>query len=112
MKIIVLYSGGLDSTLALNIAKEWGAGIFPLYIYNKFLSSKDIPEMPDLITIDVSKEFINIVRNPQFGYGKNLNPCIDCRILMLKKAKEYMKKLKADFIVLAKYLTSDQCLSI
>ncbi len=104
MKIVVLYSGGLDSTLALNIAKEWEAEIFPLYIYNKFLSSKSIPEIPDLKTIDVSKEFINIVRNPQHGYGKNLNPCIDCRILMLKKAKEYMKKVKADFIVTGEVL--------
>jgi len=104
MKIVILYSGGLDSTLAFYIAKEWGAEIFPLYVYNKFLSLKHKPDISDLKIIDVTKEFIDIVRSPQYGYGKNLNPCIDCRILMLKKAKEYMEKIKADFIITGEVL--------
>lgn len=104
MKIVVLYSGGLDSTLALRIVKEWGAKVYPLNISHKFLSLKNPPEVSDLKTIDVSEEFIDIIRSPQYGYGKNLNPCIDCRILMLKKAKEYMKEKKADFIVTGEVL--------
>lgn len=104
MKIVVLHSGGLDSTLAFYITKEWGAEVYPLYVYNKFLSLKHHPEVPGLKIIDVTKEFIGIVRSPQHGYGKNLNPCIDCRILMLKKAKKYMEKLKADFIVTGEVL--------
>jgi len=39
-----------------------------------------------------------VVRNPRFGYGKNLNPCVDCRIFMLKKAKKYAKQIDAKFI--------------
>jgi tRNA-specific 2-thiouridylase len=104
MKIVILYSGGLDSTLAFYIAKEWGAKIFPLYVYNKFLSLKHHPEVPELKIIDITKEFIEIVRSPQHGYGKNLNPCIDCRILMLQKAKQYMEKIKADFIITGEVL--------
>jgi tRNA-specific 2-thiouridylase len=104
MKAVVLFSGGLDSTLALKITKEWGAEVYPLYVSNKFLSIKKPPETPGLEIIDVTKEFVHIVRNPQFGYGKNLNPCIDCRILMLSKAKEYMDKMKADFIVTGEVL--------
>jgi len=104
MKIVILYSGGLDSTLAFYIAKEWGAETFPLYVYNKFLSLKHHPEVPGLEIIDITKEFIEIVRSPQHGYGKNLNPCIDCRILMLQKAKEYMEKIKADFIITGEVL--------
>jgi tRNA-specific 2-thiouridylase len=104
MKAVILFSGGLDSTLALKITKEWGAELFPLYIYNKFISSKSLPEAPNLKVIDVSKEFIGIIRNPKHGYGKNLNPCIDCRILLLKKAKEYMEEIKADFIVTGEVL--------
>ncbi len=104
MKAVVLYSGGLDSTLALNLIREWGAKVFPLYVHNIFLCSKNLPDLPDLKKIDVSEEFIDIIRNPQYGYGKNLNPCIDCRILMLKKAKEYMEELKADFIVTGEVL--------
>ena len=104
MKAVVLYSGGLDSTLALNLVKEWGGEVFPLYVHNKLLCSKNMPDVPGLKRIDVSEDFIGIIQNPQYGYGKNLNPCIDCRILMLKKAKEYMKETKADFVVTGEVL--------
>ncbi len=104
MRSVILYSGGLDSTLALHLVKEWGAEVFPLYVHNKFLCAKNLPDIPDLEAIDVTKEFIEIIQNPQHGYGKNLNPCIDCRILMLKKAKEYMEKIKADFVVTGEVL--------
>ncbi len=43
-------------------------------------------------------DYLEIVRNPKFGYGKNLNPCIDCRIYILNKAQEFMQKVGADFI--------------
>lgn len=43
-------------------------------------------------------DYLEIIQNPKFGYGKNLNPCIDCRIYILKKAVEFKKKLNADFI--------------
>ena len=49
-------------------------------------------------TLAKGDDFLNIVRNPKFGYGKNLNPCIDCRIYILKKAIEFNEQVKADFI--------------
>ncbi len=104
MKAIALYSGGLDSALSVALLKEWGIEVYPLYVYNKFFSLKHTPELPGLKVIDASEDFISIVRNPQHGYGKNLNPCIDCRILMLKKAKEYMDEVKADFIATGEVL--------
>jgi len=51
-----------------------------------------------LKTINVGGEYLRIVRKPRFGYGKNMNPCVDCRIFMLKKAKEYTRKIGASFI--------------
>ncbi len=104
MKAIVLYSGGLDSTLALELIKEQGAEVFPLFIYHQFLPESQPPKIQNLKTIDVTEEMIEIVRSPHYGYGKNLNPCIDCRILMLKKAKEYLKEMKADFVVTGEVL--------
>lgn len=104
MKAVLLYSGGLDSSLVLRILQEWDATIYPVYVYNQFLSCKNPPDIEDIHIIDVSKDFIEIVRNPEHGYGKNLNPCIDCRILMLKKAKAYMTKKKADFIATGEVL--------
>ena len=99
MKSVALYSGGLDSSLAVELANEWGAQVFPLHISHGFLSIKNLPEITNLKTIDASEELIDVVRSPQHGYGKNLNPCIDCHILMLKSAKAYMNELNADFIV-------------
>ncbi|UCD19449.1 MAG: tRNA 4-thiouridine(8) synthase ThiI [candidate division WOR-3 bacterium] len=103
-KAVVLYSGGLDSSLALEIAKRWGIDIYPLHISHKFISSQQLPAIDGLKIIDVTDEFAKIVQEPEYGYGKNLNPCIDCRILMLKKAKEYMKKIEADFVVTGEVL--------
>jgi hypothetical protein len=47
----------------------------------------------------LADKFIEIVKNPKYGHGKNMNPCIDCRILMLREAKELMDLTGADFIV-------------
>ncbi|KPK63792.1 hypothetical protein AMJ83_04865 [candidate division WOR_3 bacterium SM23_42] len=107
-KAVVLYSGGLDSTLALEIVKDWGVTALPLHISHKLLSSQQLPMVPDLKIVDVTEEFAQIVQKPEYGYGKNLNPCIDCRILMLKKAKEYMEEMKADFVVTGEVLDQRQ----
>ena len=48
--------------------------------------------------IPTTDEYIRMIKNPKHGYGKNMNPCIDCRIFMLKKAKKYMKEIEAEFI--------------
>jgi tRNA U34 2-thiouridine synthase MnmA/TrmU len=54
----------------------------------------DIP----IKVVAASSEYIKKVKNPKYGYGKNMNPCIDCRIFMLKKAKEYMEEMGASFL--------------
>ncbi|MCJ7766905.1 hypothetical protein MUP79_00740, partial [Candidatus Bathyarchaeota archaeon] len=51
-----------------------------------------------LKTINVGEEYLRIVRKPRFGYGRNMNPCIDCRIFMLRKAKKYARETGASFI--------------
>lgn len=107
-KAVVLYSGGLDSSLALEIVKGWGVKVYPLHIAHKLLSPQQIPVVPDLKIVDVTEEFAQIVQKPEYGYGKNLNPCIDCRILMLRKAKEYMAEAKADFVVTGEVLDQRQ----
>ncbi len=103
-KAVVLYSGGLDSTLALELIKEWDIKVFPLHISHLFLPAKSLPKIPKLKVIEVTKELIEIIRAPRYGFGEHLNPCIDCRILMLRKAKEYMKEIKADFVVTGEVL--------
>jgi tRNA-specific 2-thiouridylase len=44
------------------------------------------------------EDYLEVVKNPQHGYGKNLNPCIDCRVFLFKKAKKLMDEIGAEFI--------------
>lgn len=77
--------------------------------YDRSLSSNDPFSVAEKFGFEVrpchlSDKFIEMAKNPRFGYGKNMNPCIDCRILMLKEAKVFMDMIGADFIVTGEVL--------
>ena len=106
-----LVSGGLDSLTACLLIKQQGFDVIglnfksPFCLCDKVLSHSDcglnlFHEKLGIKIYSLSKgdDYLEIIRNPKFGYGKNLNPCIDCRIYILKKAKEFKKKINADFI--------------
>ncbi len=116
MKAIALLSGGLDSTLAAKVVKEQGVELEALNFMTLFctctnrgatcLASQKAVEalgIP-LRVFNVSAEYLGVVKNPKHGYGRNMNPCIDCRIFMLKKAKTYMLDSGAAFIVTGEVL--------
>ncbi len=107
MKALGLLSGGLDSTLAVKLILENGIDVEAINFTTPFCQCRkggcgateaaktfNIP----LKMISAGTEYLRVVRNPRFGYGKNLNPCVDCRIFMLKKAKKYAKQIGAEFI--------------
>ena len=102
-KAVALFSGGLDSILAIKVVEKQNIEVIPVSFYHPFFGKIDERSYEDLsrkpVFIDISEDFFKILKNPKFGYGKNLNPCMDCRILYFKKAKEYMDKIKADFII-------------
>ena len=58
----------------------------------------------DLRVTDMGQDYIDLVRNPVHGYGKNANPCIDCKIFMLKYAKAVMREINAPFVVTGEVL--------
>lgn len=106
-KALALLSGGLDSTLAVKLILDKGIDVEALNFVSPFClcgrggcgasevaKNLNIP----LKVVSVGEEYLKIVRKPKFGYGKNMNPCIDCRIFILKKAKQYAKQIKAAFI--------------
>ncbi len=112
MKAIALISGGLDSVLAAKVILNQGIEVIGVTFITPF-SADDISIRVkllaetlniDLKVLDISEEFFKILKSPQHGYGKNLNPCIDCRILELKKAHQLMKELGASFIVTGEVL--------
>lgn len=104
MKIVALYSGGLDSTLVLSHLESWNAEVYPLHLTHQFLVIKALPGVTNLKVIDITDQLLETVRHPKHGYGRNLNPCIDCRVLMLEKAREYLREIKGDFIVTGEVL--------
>ena len=57
-----------------------------------------------LHVMNVTEEYLEVVKNPKYGYGSNMNPCIDCRIFMFKKAKAFMKDIGASFIITGEVL--------
>jgi tRNA-specific 2-thiouridylase len=103
-KAIVLYSGGLDSLLALHIALRLDLEVSALFIKTLFYK-KDIKSLQDsleklnikLYVAEIDNVYLNILKNPTYGFGKNLNPCLDCRIMMFSEAKKTYGKLRCFF---------------
>ncbi len=108
-KTLLLLSGGLDSILAVKVLKNQGIKVtalsFKSYFFNVGAAQKAAKNFKiPLKIVDFSKEHLKMVKSPKHGYGKSMNPCIDCHSLMLKKAKEIMKKEKFDFVATGEVL--------
>ncbi len=105
-KCILLFSGGLDSFIAYHLLKQQNIDLIILKFTSVFLQGQDIKTPQDCRIIDeeFGEEYLGLIKNPDYGFGRNMNPCIDCRIFMLKKAKQFMKKEKAGFIATGEVL--------
>ncbi|MEA1898464.1 MAG: tRNA 4-thiouridine(8) synthase ThiI [Bacteroidota bacterium] len=108
-KCLLLFSGGLDSILAAKILMEQKIQVqgitFKSYFFNAEQAKKAAKKIKlPLKIIDFSKEHFEMVKNPKYGYGKAINPCIDCHLLMLKTAKKILTKEKYDFIATGEVL--------
>ena len=103
IKGIALISGGLDSMLAVKIVQKQGIEVqgvafeTPFFSADRALEACKKTDIP-LTVVDITREHLAMLRAPRYGYGRNMNPCIDCHILMLKKAGEKMESENADFI--------------
>jgi len=106
MRAVALLSGGLDSILALKLILEQGIEVVALNLILPFLSERGdyagatarrfgIP----LVRVEACEEYLAILRSPKYGYGSAMNPCIDCHIYMLRKAKAVAEQVDASFIV-------------
>jgi len=106
-KVIVLFSGGLDSRLVVKILQEQKLAVETIYFKLPFSSGCcssqeccfNYAQMSGVkfTSVDCTKgklfdEYMNIIKKPKHGRGTSMNPCIDCRIFIIKKAKEYADK--------------------
>ncbi|MGD0959960.1 MAG: tRNA (5-methylaminomethyl-2-thiouridylate)-methyltransferase [Methylomonas sp.] len=119
-KAVALISGGLDSMLAAKAVMEQGVHVEGINFYTGFCVEghthairKRDSEKPKrnnalwvaeqlgikLHIIDIIEEYKQVLLNPRHGYGANLNPCLDCKIFMVNKAKQWMAENNFDFII-------------
>lgn len=109
MKAIALFSGGLDSTLAIKLIRDQGIEVLAVNINTGFGSTKDRLEHmqnmcdqvgAELRIIDIQSEYLqDVLFDPKHGYGKNFNPCIDCHAKMFSVAKRIMQAEGASFLI-------------
>lgn len=110
---LALVSGGLDSQLAAKLIDDQGVEVTGINFKTGFTSEgdkelftqieKDIGVEIRTLQVDEEK-YLEIIKNPKHGYGSAMNPCLDCRILVLKEARRYMQEISADFVVTGEVL--------
>jgi tRNA-specific 2-thiouridylase len=108
MRAVSLFSGGLDSILAVKIIQSQKIEVIAFHFVLPFYYIKNEEQ---LRTVKVARklkvplkifhggrDYIEMIKKPKHGYGQNMNPCIDCKIFMMKKARNFMKKIGASFL--------------
>ncbi len=103
MKALGMFSGGLDSLLACKLLMEQGIKVEGIIFKSPFFGSEKAEKGAKqlrikLKVVELGRGYVRMVRKPKFGYGGGMNPCVDCKIFMLKEAKKYAKKTGMKFI--------------
>ena len=115
-KAVALLSGGLDSNLAVRMMQEQGVEVEAIAVKTPFCDfdcgkgcGHRVKEVAielgiNLKTVYFGDEYLKMIKDPKYGYGSGMNPCIDCRGMMYNAAKEHMEKIGADFIITGEVL--------
>ncbi|MBI5599230.1 MAG: 7-cyano-7-deazaguanine synthase [Deltaproteobacteria bacterium] len=125
-KAVALLSGGLDSTLAVKLMLDQGIEVCALNFTSAFCTcnsggrhkaegkehggcrseARNVAEKFNIPIKVLAKglDYMEVVRNPRHGYGKGINPCVDCRVYMFSLAKKYMEETGASFIITGEVL--------
>ncbi|MFH1502005.1 MAG: tRNA 4-thiouridine(8) synthase ThiI [Candidatus Eisenbacteria bacterium] len=104
MTALALVSGGLDSVLAAKLMLEQGIEVLGASFEAPFFNADSARESCDelgieLVVIDIGPDLLDVIAAPKHGFGRFVNPCIDCHALMVRKASDRMGELGASFIV-------------
>jgi predicted subunit of tRNA(5-methylaminomethyl-2-thiouridylate) methyltransferase len=96
-KVLVLFSGGLDSLLAVAVLRAQGLTVDAVCFVSNFFDCRNAKRAAEANgikireVVDIGSEILDMVKDPEAKKGKNLNPCIDCHSLMIKKARQYIE---------------------
>ncbi len=111
VKALALFSGGLDSILATRLIMEQGVEVEAVQFVTPFFNYDLLDDLEghkarmqykygiNVYVEDISPGYLQLLHNPAHGFGKNFNPCIDCKILMFKRAKEMLGERGASFLI-------------
>jgi tRNA-specific 2-thiouridylase len=109
MRALALFSGGLDSVLAMKTVIDQDIEVVAVHIDTGFGATKDrkthMQNMCDQIgakleILDLKNEFLDeVLFKPKYGYGKNFNPCIDCHGFMFRYTSKLLDKYDASFMI-------------
>ncbi len=102
-KALVLFSWWLDSILSYKLLESQGINCTAICFYTPFFGKGKAEIMANkfnikLKTINIWQKHLEIIKNPKYWYGKNMNPCIDCHWFMIQQAWEYAQKNWFDII--------------
>ncbi len=108
-KALALISGGLDSILAAKVIKMQGIEVVGICFASAFFGSRNAEKMAaqidmPLMVVDFTEDHLGMTKSPKHGYGKNMNPCIDCHAMMLKYAGRMLEEQQADFLITGEVL--------
>ena len=103
-RCFALFSGGLDSMLAVVFMRKLGYEVLPVFFKTPFFTPEKALKAANeidvgLIVYDITDKHLEMMKNPRYGFGKYLNPCIDCHGLMFKTAGELMPEYNVDFLI-------------
>src|SRR6059036_273787 len=103
IRALGLMSGGLDSTLASKLLLEQGIDVVGLHLESPTACQTDVRAVArelgiPLIVRSKGEEYVRLLRQPRYGYGRNMNPCIDCRIFMFQLARPSLDEFGARFV--------------
>lgn len=109
IKSLVLFSGGLDSLLAVKILESQNIEVEGICFVSNFFGCKKAQKVAHRNKIklhiqDISEKMVNLVKNPESRFGKNMNPCVDCHALMIKLAGEFAKEKGFDLVATGEVL--------
>ena len=108
---LALYSGGLDSTLACRVVMEQKIRVVAVKFVTPFFGA-DLLNDPEgyrqtirrkygieVMLRDLSEPYLKMLARPAHGYGKNFNPCVDCKIMLMTEARRMLPELGASFLI-------------